>query len=123
MLGARRLLCMTAILFGLTLAGIAEARPYPILFVTQVPLPGDFTGIASVFGNHQSEIDLVPRGGDLWILYPDGSTRNLTREAGLGVDGFQGAQSIAVRDPSVHWSGTKALFSLLIGAPTSNTCA
>jgi Hydrazine synthase alpha subunit middle domain len=29
---------------------------------------------------------------------------------------FQGAQSIAVREPTVHWSGTKAVFSMLIGA-------
>ena len=115
---ARKSLWLLAALAVASAGAVLAARPYPILFVTQVPLPGDFTGIASVFGNHQSEIDLVPRGGDLWILYPDGSTRNLTREAGLGVDGFQGAQSIAVRDPSVHWSGTKALFSLLIGAPT-----
>src|SRR5437763_2432945 len=31
---------------------------------------------------------------------------------------MQGAASIAVREPSVHWSGTKALFSMVIGAPT-----
>ena len=31
---------------------------------------------------------------------------------------MQGATSIAVRDPSVHWSGTKALFSMAIGSAT-----
>ncbi|NJN84332.1 MAG: hypothetical protein HC802_20010, partial [Caldilineaceae bacterium] len=30
--------------------------------------------------------------------------------------GFQGADAIAVRDPSVHWSGEKALFSMVVGA-------
>src|SRR6185436_4754684 len=50
--------------------------------------------------------------------YPDGTLRNLTREAGYGMDGFQGAGAIAVREPSVHWSGTKALFSMVVGAPT-----
>jgi Hydrazine synthase alpha subunit middle domain len=93
------------------------AIPNPILFVTQVPQPGDFTTITSTFGNHSGQIDSVPRGGDLWIRYPDGTLRNLTRAAGFGMQGQQGANAIAVRDPSVHWSGTKALFSMVIGAP------
>lgn len=91
--------------------------PNPILFVTQVPEPGDFTTITSTFGNHSAQIDSVPRGGDLWIRYPDGTLKNLTRAAGFGMEGLQGANAIAVRDPSVHWSGTKALFSMVIGAP------
>lgn len=95
----------------------AEALPNPILFVTQVPLPSDFTTVASVFGNHQGPVAMAPRGGDLYILYPDGTLKNLTQAAGYGMDGFQGATSIAVREPAVHWSGTKALFSMIIGAP------
>jgi Hydrazine synthase alpha subunit middle domain len=91
----------------------------PILFVTQVPTDGEvFASRTSTFANHLSGIDRVPRGGDLMIRYPDGSLRNLTKEAGFGMDGQQGASAIAVREPSVHWSGTKALFSMLIGAPT-----
>ena len=90
---------------------------HPILFVTQVPMPGDFTTIGSTFGNHSAQVTSVPRGGDLWIRYPDGSLKNLTRTAGYGMEGLQGAQAIAVRDPAVHWSGTKALFSMVIGAP------
>src|SRR5205085_12608207 len=43
--------------------------------------------------------------------------RNLTAEAGFGNAGFQGATSIAVRDPYVHWNGTKAVFSMVVGAP------
>jgi hypothetical protein len=89
----------------------------PILFVTQVPMPSDFTTIGSTFGNHSAQVDSVPRGGDLWIRYPDGSLKNLTRTAGYGMEGRQGANAIAVRDPSVHWSGTKALFSMVVGAP------
>jgi hypothetical protein len=50
--------------------------PHAILFVTQVPVPTDFTTIGSTFGNH--------RGGDLWIRYPDGTLRNLTALAGYG---------------------------------------
>ena len=60
------------------------------------------------------------RGGDPFIRYPDGTLRNLTREAGFGEAGvLQGASSIAVRDPSLHWNATKALFSMVIGAPIS----
>src|SRR4051812_11986097 len=89
----------------------------PILFVTQVPVPGDFTSVASTFGNQIPSAQQAPRGGDLWIRYPDGTTKNLTRAAGFGMSDMQGANAIAVREPSVHWSGTKALFSMAIGAP------
>jgi hypothetical protein len=87
-----------------------------ILFVTQMPVPDDFTTIGAVFGNHLPAVSAVGRGGDLMIRYPDGALRNLTREAGFGMDGMQGANAIAVRDPSVHWSGNKAIFSMVVGA-------
>ncbi len=102
---------MKALLLAVTLAN-------PILFVTQVPVPGDFTTVASTFGNHLASVAQAPRGGDLWIRYPDGTTKNLTRAAGFGNGGMQSAAAIAVREPSVHWSGTKALFSMVIGAPS-----
>jgi hypothetical protein len=101
---------MKALLLAATLAN-------PILFVTQVPVPGDFTTVASTFGNHLASVAEAPRGGDLWIRYPDGTAKNLTRGAGFGNGGMQAAGAIAVREPSVHWSGTKALFSMVIGAP------
>jgi hypothetical protein len=105
-------------LVAVILSGIlASSIEHPILFVTQVPHAADFTAITSTFGNHSGQIDSVPRGGDLWIRYPDGTLRNLTRAAGYGMDGRQGANAIAVREPSVHWSGTKALFSMVVGAP------
>ncbi len=92
----------------------------PILFATQVPITDDFTTIGSVFGNHRADMDSVGRGGDLYIRYTDGTLKNLTQTAGYGVaSGFQGANAIAVRDPSVHWSGAKALFSMVVGAPTA----
>lgn len=97
------------------------ARPYPILFVTQLPIAADFTTIGSTFGNHLATMQSVGRGGDLWILYPDDTLKNLTQAAGYGStapNGFQGADAIAVRDPAVHWDGEKALFSMVIGAPT-----
>jgi len=92
---------------------------FPILFVTQVPIQSDFAAIASTFGNHKPDMEVVGRGGDLWIRYPDGTLKNLTRLAGLGMEGAQsGDNAIAVRDPSVHWDGQRALFSMVKGAPT-----
>ena len=100
----------------------AAAVQNPILFVTQVPISAGgsadpFASRMSTFANHLPDINAVPRGGDLMIRYPDGTLRNLTREAGYGMDGLQGANAIAVREPTVHWSGNKAVFSMVVGAP------
>lgn len=90
----------------------------PILFVTQIPSVG-FTSITQTFSNHDPSVNNAPRGGDLMILYPDGTARSLTREGGYGeANELQTTASIAVRQPCVHWSGKKALFSMVIGAPT-----
>jgi hypothetical protein len=88
-----------------------------ILFVTQTPIPADFATIGSVFGNHRATPDSCGRGGDLYIRYPDGSLKNLTRAAGFGKYGSQHTNGIAVRQPCVHWSGNKAVFSMVVGAP------
>ena len=90
---------------------------YPILFVTQVPIDHDKNTRLSAFGNHRSRPQDVPRGGDLMLWYPDGQVRNLTKDAGYGNLGLQANRAIAVREPNVHWSGEKALFSMLVGAP------
>ena len=111
-----RLAALWAVCSTLALGAADAPLPNPILFVTQVPVPGDFTTVASVFGNHRGDLEAVSRGGDLWIRYPDGTLRNLTREAGYGTTGMQGTNSIAVREPSVHWSGTKAIFSMVVGS-------
>lgn len=88
-----------------------------ILFVTQVSIPGDFTSIGSLFGNHRASPESCGRGGDLYIRYPNGTIKNLTRAAGYGLWGNQHTNGIAVRQPSVHWSGKKAVFSMVVGAP------
>lgn len=91
--------------------------PNPILFITQTPVAG-FTSVTQTFSNHNPQVDNAPRGGDLMLRYPDGTLRNLTREAGFGDTAeMQGAKAIAVRQPCVHWSGNKAVFSMVIGAP------
>lgn len=95
----------------------AETLPHPILFVTQTPSPSDFTTVAALFGNHLGNVDRAHRGGGLWIRYEDGTVRNLTKAAGYGLDGAQHTNGIAVREPSVHWDGSKAIFSMVIGAP------
>lgn len=107
------------VLSGLVTTDIqAGDPPNPILFVTQMPISQDFATIGSVFANHRARIDKVGRGGDLYIRYANGTLRNLTQEAGYGSVGVhQGTDAIAVRDPHVHWTGTKALFSMAIGAP------
>jgi hypothetical protein len=101
-------------------SGIAQGQTgpsHPVLFVTQVPV-GGFTSLTSTFGNHLGTMESAPRGGDLVLRYPDGSLRFLTAEAGYGSAGMQGANAIAVREPCVHWSGEKALFAMIVGAPT-----
>ena len=90
-----------------------------ILFVTQVPIPADFGTIASTFGNQQGTTASAGRGGDLCIRYPDGTVKNLTRAAGYGQWGVQAPNGIAVRQPSVHWSGQKAVFSMVVGSPSN----
>jgi hypothetical protein len=114
---------LAALLLSLLLWAPARAAgptlASPILFVTQVPVRADFTTIGSVFGNHKGDLSSAIRGGDLWIRYPDGNLKNLTAAAGYGVaSGLQGAGAIAVRDPAVYWDATKAVFSMVVGAPT-----
>ncbi len=111
---------MVRCIFGLSLVLATSVFAGPtnsILFVTQVQIPGDFTSIASTFGNQQATPVSCGRGGDLYIRYPDGTVKNLTRAAGFGRWGAQYTNGIAVREPSVHWSGTKAIFSMIVGAP------
>ena len=63
----------------------------------------------------------APRGGDLWIRYPDGTLEEPHARGRVRQGRAAGRDAIAVREPSVHWSGTKALFSMVIGAPRSST--
>lgn len=114
---------------GAVVAAGCAAPPgpaHPLLFVTQVPANrnGDQTrgggpgAVTNTFGNQVADVAYAPRGGDLMLLHPDGSLRNLTREAGFGEpDEAQGARAVAVRQPCVHWGGERALVSMVVGAP------
>ena len=103
----------------------SPALPNPILFVTQVPIPKEVNGtvsntflsVVSLFSNHTADTARAGRGGDLWLLQTNGAILNLTRAGGYGLSGAQHGGGIAVRDPHVHWSGAKALFSMVVGAP------
>src|SRR5262249_31137567 len=103
----------------------------PILFVTQVQLPAERNGnvsntlvtTVSLFGNHLPDPAHAGRGGDLWLMTTNLGLVNLTRKAGLGTSGAQDGIGIAVRDPAVHWSGKRALFSMVVGAPTGTNDA
>lgn len=106
------------IFFLLLIGNLSAEVTNPIIFVVQPPFINDFAAVNSTFGNHRGDLEAAPRGGDLYIRYTDGSLKNLTRAAGYGNDGFQGTNSILVRDPEVHWSGEKIIFSMLIGSPT-----
>jgi len=109
----KSLICLLLSLGSAAAAGPTNA----ILFVTQVPIPADFATIGSTFGNQSAQPASCGRGGDLYIRYPDGTLKNLTRAAGYGRWGNQFTNGIAVRQPCVHWSGKKAVFSMVVGAP------
>lgn len=111
------LVVAAALLFAPAVYADDPVPANPILFVTQVPT-GEYAAVTAVFGNIVTQPANAPRGGDLMLRYPDGTLRFLTAEAGYGDSGMQGANAIAVREPSIHWSGAKALFSMLVGAPT-----
>jgi hypothetical protein len=119
--------CVTVIVSSLTGRAAGPVLGNPVLFVTQVPIPNEindntvtnvFLSAASGMGNHLPDTTHAGRGGALWIRYPDGTLKNLTLAAGFGVSGAaQHTNGIAVRQPFMHWSGTKAVFSMVVGAP------
>lgn len=111
--------CFLLVLLAPYFSAAQSPLANPVMFVTIQP-GDDFSYQLQTFGNHEaSSWGAAPRGSDLWIQYPDGSKRNLTREAGFGKDdaSIQGDGAIGVRQPTVHWDGKKALFSMVIGGP------
>ena len=114
----------------LLLATPAHAFPLanPIIFVTQPPIPRElnssvsntFLSVVTIFGNQQADTAHAARGGDLWLLTTNAGLVNLTRRAGFGTNGIQHGVGIDARDPQMHWSGKKVLFSMVAGAPTNS---
>lgn len=108
------------VFFLLSLAALltsANGQSLPIVYVTQVPPQGISETITSIGNNHLPSVKAAPRGGDLMIRYADSSVKALTRSAGFGVSAAeQGTGAIAVRDPHVHWSGQRILFSMVVSS-------
>jgi hypothetical protein len=48
---------VVGLLSTLAAARARAERPYPILFVTQTPNPGDFTSVVATFGTHRGTVD------------------------------------------------------------------
>lgn len=97
-------------------AHVEAAVTNAILFVTQVPMPTEINArevtssvcnVTSPFSNHEGDTAHAAPGGGLWIRYANGLCSNLTAKAGY--------TNVAVREPSVDWSGTKAVFSMTTG--------
>lgn len=110
---------------------------HPIVFVAQMPPVRGYPSLNDVFTNHLAGPEQAPRGSDLYVLYPDGTLKNLTQAAGYGCTapicatpgsssqpGYPAAQDplgnfggIAVRDPEPHWGANKVVFSMVVGSP------
>jgi hypothetical protein len=128
---------MRTTIIGAAIALLAAAVPapaattanpppaHPILFVTQVPTGYDNVNmtISAPFANHLPTTLAAPRGGDLVLLGTDFSVRALTFEAGYGTAGggglLTGNAAIAVRDPAINFAATRAIFSMVVGAPAT----
>ncbi|MCB1605698.1 MAG: hypothetical protein KDI71_01800, partial [Xanthomonadales bacterium] len=128
----------------LWVVGMAQAEvpnpplQHPIVFVAQIPPMRGYPSLNDVFTNHIASPEPAPRGSDLYILYPDGSLKNLTAAAGWGCTqpiceipgspsqpGYPEAQDpkgnlggIAVRDPEPSWDAQKVVFSMVVGSPS-----
>lgn len=108
----------------------------PLLFVAQVPIAtgaSDIGTVTGTFGTHKPGIDSAPRGGSLYILYPDGTLRDLLADALAAAcsagrpecepDGVREIDATtgflthghAVREPSLHFDGNRVLFSMIRG--------
>ncbi|MDB6026805.1 MAG: hypothetical protein JWM68_3028 [Verrucomicrobiales bacterium] len=121
------LLCFALLAFVVAPAsGITLTNP--IVFVTQPPIPRElnssisntFLSVVTIFGNQQADTAHAARGGDLWLMTTNQGLVNLTRKGGYGTNGVQHGSGIGVRDPQIHWSGKKVLFSMVVGAPTGS---
>lgn len=111
-------LLASALIVTCTASVSGQSADNPILYVNQVPVTATDNTVVSIGGSHLADTKAAPRGGGLMIRYPNGRVLDLTKEAGFGVsETLQTGNAIAVRDPVVHWSGEKALFSMVVGAP------
>jgi hypothetical protein len=115
--------------------GWAADPTNPILFVTQVPMPEEvntrtipnsYMSCVSPFGSHLGGTPFAGRGGSLWVRFPANANPSLNHQLVdlLAVANWSAvpggkppANSIAVRNPCVYWDKSKAVFSMVVGAP------
>jgi hypothetical protein len=108
----------------------------PILFVTQVPMPeevntrtipSNYMSCVSPFGNHLGGSAFAGRGGSLWVRFPANAIPALNHQvvdllAAADWSAIPGgrppANTVAARNPSVYWDKSKAVFSMVAGAPS-----
>jgi hypothetical protein len=131
----RHLLPLLWIVLPVSLA-LAADPANPILFVTQVPMPeevntrtipNNYMSCVSPFGSHLGGTAFAGRGGSLWVRFPANANQTLNHQL---VDllavadwsaipgGHPAANTIAVRNPCVYWDKSKAVFSMVTGAPS-----
>ena len=125
--------------FGLASGALAGDPANPILFVTQVPMPEEvntrtiatsYMSCVSPFANHQGGTAFAGRGGSLWVRFPANANGTLNHQLfnllavanWSAIPGGQpAANTVAVRNPCVFWDGSKAVFSMVVGAPASGS--
>jgi Calx-beta domain len=133
----RPLLALFSAAFVLLALTVRAGDPVnPILFVTQVPMPEEvnarsitqsYMSCVSPFGNHLGGTAFAGRGGSLWVRFGPNAVParnhelvNLLAVADWSAvaGGKPAANAVAVRNPAVHWQGHRAVFAMVIGAPT-----
>jgi hypothetical protein len=126
-------LLIVALSFGLASAPALAGNPTnPILFVTQVPMPEEVNSrdvrvsnqsCVSPFSNHLADMAHAGRGGSLHVRFSNGQVVDLLAVADWAAipGGRPAANTVAVRNPSVSWAADKAIFSMVIGAPSGPT--
>src|SRR3954467_4351480 len=117
------------LVLGVSFAASAGNPSNPILFVTQVPMPEEvnsrnisesYQSCVSPFSNHLPDTAHAGRGGSLYVRFSNAQVVDLLAVANWSAipGGQPAAGSVAVRNPSVDWSATKAIFSMVIGKPS-----
>lgn len=79
-----------------------------------------YQSCVSPFSNHLADTAHAGRGGSLHVRFSDGQVVNLLAVADWSAisGGKPAANTVAVRNPAVNWAADKAIFSMVIGAPS-----
>lgn len=79
-----------------------------------------YQSCVSPFNNHLADTAHAGRGGSLYVHFSKVQAVDLLAVADWSAvpGGKPAADSLAVRNPSVEWTATKAIFSMVIGKPS-----